>query len=151
MSYALTAYVLRPLETLAQVAQRLTGEVQADEEYDGLPLTDETKAAIREECTRHGMDREESPSGEGFTKGPLQIHVYDTQVAITVPYWASAAPFLKEGLDIAKVLTERTPLRFWDPQEEAWVDRDSKTRTFTKTADLVKRGFARRKPWWKFW
>jgi len=156
MSYDLVGYILRPDEHPEAIAAILNGKSDV-EEYASAPLSLTVRDRILSICGERGFTVEEVPGSIEFTKDSLQISVFEREVGISVPYWEEAKPLLDEALAIVEVLSDTTSLRFWDPQEGAWVDGKSQASTFNGTVQKMERVVQRQgakppsRPWWRFW
>ena len=152
MSYDITGYVLRQDDDPDRVASILNGDCDDQDEYDGMQLDQTMREIVAQCCLRHGLSIEsETKDSTEYSKGPLQLGIYSSQVSMTAPYWDDARNLVDEAIAIAIELAVLTKIKFWDPQDGCWIDGSSVGATFPGTLVKIDKIIGTTRPWWKFW
>ena len=151
MSYGITGYILRPGDDPDRVAAILNGDCDEQDEYDGLQLDHVVREGVVQCCLRHGLSLEsETKESIEYSKGPLQLAIYSSQVSITVPYWDDAKRLVDDAIAIARELAVSAKIEFWDPQDGTWIDGASTGGTFAGTLVKMEKIIGTKRPWWNF-
>ena len=108
----------------ARVAQTAQSGVDLDE-FEHPPIEGADMSRFLERLPKYGYREDEESSGREFIKEiggcPVQVSVFATEIAFSVPYWDNMDAALAEALQDASELADSDTTALFDPQTEEWV------------------------------
>jgi len=120
MSYDL--YILH-VDVKATVEE---GFALADIEYPELDDGDVEQLLERLPEFGYELESEEEDDILEYVKDvegcPIQLRVFKTEVALSVPYWKGSDEAILEACQDAAELSDADSLVYYDPQSDEWID-----------------------------
>lgn len=120
MSYTVTIYERQVKEEVEQSGKEL-------DEVTLVPFAEEDLALFLERLLKYGYTPEDdrSPHRE-FIRNvngcPIQVAVFKTEIAFSVPYWDGAEDAIFDALQDAAELSDNENWILFDPQTGEWIE-----------------------------
>lgn len=110
----------------SRVAESVRSGIELDE-FDHPPIEPVDLSRFLDRLVKYGYrEEQESANNREFIKEiggcPIQVSVFATEIAFSVPYWDNMAAALAEALQDASELADSDTTALFDPQTEEWME-----------------------------
>jgi hypothetical protein len=150
MSYDITGYKLSKSGSTEEVLRILNGE--SDNEFEGEEFSPTELSTIDQLLLLKGFIKHQTENYLNYEFEKMQIEVFENELSIVIPYWEEAEENLNFALNIAREISGKTEILFFDPQVGNFIlDENKANQIFVFTNEQVTEIVAETKPWWRFW
>jgi hypothetical protein len=150
MSYDITGYKLSKSGSTEEVLRILNGE--SDNEFEGEEFSPTELSTIDQLLLLKGFIKHQTENYLNYEFEKMQIEVFENELSIVIPYWEEAEENLNFAINIAREISGKTEILFFDPQVGNFFPEPTEAKTvFKSTVEKVKTIGNETKPWWKFW